>query len=249
MHLYDYTHYRNVVVCGDIHGRFEVIYGNIHIENSLIIVAGDCGFGFNKPAHYDHLYTTKMSRCLNKKGNTVLFVRGNHDDPAYFDGHLFAKKRAICIPDYAVVRTLEHTILCIGGATSIDRLIRKAREARHSTSLYWTEEQPVFSPEKIQEITDADIRIDTVITHTCPSFCEPTTKIGLEEWIKNDQPLADDVRHERQLMDSIWYELHRQGHPVRQWWYGHFHFSHWREQDGCYFRLLDVNEMDVLRKK
>lgn len=48
-----------VVVCGDIHGEFETLAFNVvqkGIENALVIIAGDCGFGFNKLAYYDDLY-------------------------------------------------------------------------------------------------------------------------------------------------------------------------------------------------
>lgn len=43
-----------VEVCGDIHGEFETLVFNIlqkKIENATVIVAGDCGFGFNKLAY------------------------------------------------------------------------------------------------------------------------------------------------------------------------------------------------------
>ena len=50
---------KKVVVCGDIHGEFETLVYNLKINNitdSLIIVAGDCGFGFHKASYYDMLY-------------------------------------------------------------------------------------------------------------------------------------------------------------------------------------------------
>ena len=55
MTLYDYTEYKNLVVCGDIHGEFSTLAYNVKrlgIENSVIIVAGDCGVGFEKETHY-----------------------------------------------------------------------------------------------------------------------------------------------------------------------------------------------------
>jgi len=45
---------KKVVVCGDIHGEFETLVYNLKINNitdSLIIVAGDCGFGFHKASY------------------------------------------------------------------------------------------------------------------------------------------------------------------------------------------------------
>ncbi len=67
MALYDFTSYENVMVCGDLHGHFEVIYNKISVENTLFIVAGDCGFGFNRPAYYEELYSSKTVSLFIKK--------------------------------------------------------------------------------------------------------------------------------------------------------------------------------------
>ena len=56
-----------VEVCGDIHGEFATLVFNIvqkKIENATVIVAGDCGFGFNKLAYYDELYKKKLHNPL-----------------------------------------------------------------------------------------------------------------------------------------------------------------------------------------
>ncbi len=247
MNIYDFTSYEQVMVCGDIHGHFEVIYGNIHAENTLFIVAGDCGFGFNRPHFYEQLYASKMGRNLNKKNNAVIFIRGNHDDPVYFDGLSFNKKRAVCIPDYSIVRTAHHNILCIGGAISIDRTHRK--QDKNAGFLYWPGEAPVFNPKMIKEISASKLKIDTVISHSGPSFCPPHTKDGIQSWLSQDPALDSDLENERKTMDAVWHELKKLGHPVRQWWYGHFHRSAWQKQDNCYFRLLDINEMDTLKNE
>ncbi|MDR3140985.1 MAG: metallophosphoesterase [Tannerellaceae bacterium] len=244
---YNFTNYSQVLICGDIHGNFGVAYGDSLIQDTLIIVAGDCGFGFQSQAYYENLYKTKISRRLNKKRNTVLFIRGNHDDPAYFDGMKFRHKWAVCIPDYSVVRTANHTILCVGGAISIDRNWRKEKTKQEKRPLYWMNEEPVFDIEKVGEITSAGIKIDTVITHTSPSFCEPQTKDGVKTWMLQDENLEEDLDRERSAMNSLYLALKEQNHPLRQWWYGHYHFSAWNDYDGCYFRLLDIGEKDYLR--
>ncbi len=244
MALYDFTSYENVMVCGDLHGHFEVIYNKISVENTLFIVAGDCGFGFNRPAYYEELYSSKIRRYLTQKNNAIIFIRGNHDDPVYFDGLSFHKKRAVCAPDYSVIQTARHNILCIGGAISIDRT-RRLQE-QNAGFLYWKEEAPVFYPQKIKEITNSKIKIDTVISHTCPSFCPPQTKEGIQAWLSQDDDLHHDLEKERLVMDQVWETLKKQGHPIKQWWYGHYHRSAWLKQDNCYFRLLDINEIDHL---
>lgn len=245
MTVYDYTPYENVIICGDIHGHFEVVYGHLYAANTLFIVAGDCGFGFQPLCDYDQLYSSKMGRNLSKRNNTILFIRGNHDNPRIFDGETYIKKRALCIPDYSVVRTARHNILCVGGAVSVDRCIRK--QDPNASSLYWPKEIPVFDPKEIKKITKSRIRIDTVVSHSCPSFCPPQTKDGIEIWLAQDKDLHQDIENERKTMDKIWNGLKAEGHPVQQWWYGHYHRSAWMNYEGCYFRLLDINEMDHLK--
>lgn len=48
---YDYLNAKSVVICGDIHGEFEkLVYQccvQYEMRDTLIIVAGDCGFGFD----------------------------------------------------------------------------------------------------------------------------------------------------------------------------------------------------------
>ena len=74
----------------------------ITYENSVIVVAGDCGFGFNKPQYYHDLFH-KYNELFAEVNTTVLFVRGNHDDPTYFDGSVINYSHIKAIPDYSVI--------------------------------------------------------------------------------------------------------------------------------------------------
>ena len=44
--------------------------------------------------------------------------------------------------------------------------------------IYWENEAPVFDAGKLEAILQS-FNVDTVITHSAPSFCELTTKFGL----------------------------------------------------------------------
>jgi calcineurin-like phosphoesterase family protein len=90
------------------------------MKDTLVIVAGDCGFGFERKGYYENIVKRNTKR-VNESNNWFLFIRGNHDNPAYFDGKTFRHKRFTCIPDYSVVKANGHTILCVGGAISVDR--------------------------------------------------------------------------------------------------------------------------------
>lgn len=122
--IYEFPDAKGIVVSGDIHGDYEkLVYKcclQCQMTDTLIIVAGDCGFGFNKPGYYDTIYQ-KVSSRLAKANNWIVFIRGNHDNPAYFDGQQVNYERWKAVPDYSVIKACGHTILCVGGAISIDR--------------------------------------------------------------------------------------------------------------------------------
>lgn len=159
--------------------------------------ASHCGrrlwIGFENRGYYENI-VKKNTKRMNEANNWILFVRGNHDNPAYFDGCTFKHKRFIAIPDYSIVKACGHTLLCIGGAISIDRSYRidaweQLQKKRHKSSqnlservyernYYWPNEKPVFNAELLEKIT-TEQTIDTVITHTSPSFCELQNKNGL----------------------------------------------------------------------
>lgn len=99
-------------------------------------MAGDCGFGFEKKEYYEQMVRRNTKR-MNQANNWIVFVRGNHDNPAYFDGTTFNYKRFIAVPDYTILQACNHSILCVGGAISIDRIYRINE---------WNKRNNVFTP-------------------------------------------------------------------------------------------------------
>ena len=247
---FEYPEAKQVIVSGDIHGDFKGVVFKLCIQygltDALLIVAGDCGFGFEKPGYYETIYNQVAGR-LRKANNWVVLIRGNHDHPAYFAEERVAYQRWRCVPDYSVIKACGHEILCVGGAVSIDRYDRKEENARMrerghlQTAVWWPDEGLVYSPEAIESIP-SDIRIDTVITHTAPSFCELENKQGLKSWAVMDPALVWDTGRERRAMDQLFESLKDHGHPVERWYYGHFHQSWVSERNGTLFSMLDIEE-------
>lgn len=239
-------------VCGDIHGEFETLVFEIkrrRISGATVIVAGDCGFGFYRPQYYDNLYKRKLHGRLEAMDVLLLMVRGNHDDPVYFEKELIDYPHMKTLPDYTVVHTASRNILCVGGAVSVDRQFRLSMmdmhrmEGRKAMPLYWPGEAFRYDEREMEVLELEGMRIDTVVTHIAPSFCPPKKKKDLLHFCANDEDLADDIRRERGGMDTLYNWLAQHGHPLCNWFYSHYHDSALTVKDGTSFRLLNINEI------
>ena len=249
---------KTIIVSGDIHGDFNQLVFKLCIQykltDTLLIVAGDCGFGFEKKEYYEQMVRRNTKR-MNQANNWIVFVRGNHDNPAYFEGTTFSYKRFIAVPDYTILQACNHSILCVGGAISIDRNYRinewnkrkyrvhsnELQENDISRTLYWKNEAPIYDADKMNTIC-ANFLIDTVVTHTAPSHCELFSKSNLNQWAENDSSLLKDVQSERKAMDMILHHLKTDNHPVNHWYYGHFHQNWHSAIDGILYQMLDIME-------
>lgn len=239
---------RRLFVCGDIHGEFGELVAKLcdrKITESVVIVAGDSGLGFYKQAYYEN-ELGHFSQRLAKNNNWILLLRGNHDDPAYY-----AKQttygRFIVIPDYTIVKTVGRTILCIGGAISVDRRTRINQQKLKGIVSYWEKEPPFYSDALFTELKDNGIKIDTVVTHTSPSFCEFTDKSGIDIWAEWDNNLYADVEKERATMDMIFERLKADQHPVTSWLYGHFHWNVTEKLGDIEYSMLGICEIKELQ--
>ena len=252
IHTYTFPEAKNIVICGDIHGEFNSLIYKMCIQyqltDTLLIVAGDCGFGFEKIGYYEQMFNRNSSR-LSRSNNWIVMMRGNHDDPSYFSEEKITHQRFHTIPDYSVIQACGHNILCVGGAVSIDRTYRIEHDFKHPISnvaSYWEDEKPIFDEDALNTIGQR-FKIDTVITHTSPSFCELISKAGLSEWSKRDSTLLADCDNERRTMDRIFEYLKANNHPLEHWFYGHFHQCWSSSIDSVLFSMLDIMEFKELR--
>lgn len=60
--------------------------------------------------------------------------------------------------------------------------------------------------------------------------------------------LNEDLDNERKSCDSILQYLKSNGHPIENWYYGHFHFNNTEVIDGIKYTLLDMSKtkMDLI---
>lgn len=242
--------FENVIVSGDIHGDIMPLVFKVNetlkIQNSLIIVAGDSGIGFHEDGYYTNIFSRAAAR-LKKKNNVLLLMRGNHDDPDKWNNHMPFKHywqdtntNVRLVKDYTVISAStsmkSHNILCVGGAISIDRTRRTVGKN------FWPGEIFVYDEEKVKELTE----ITDVITHSCPHFCEPILKTGIESWMTIDKELEKDCDKERQDHTLLYNKLKESGNPLRTWTYGHMHYTHTNYIDDVKFSLIDIMELREL---
>jgi DNA repair exonuclease SbcCD nuclease subunit len=240
-----------VILLGDIHGNFEKLkfeITNKRIDDCTLIQVGDFGIGFfNKEKCVTQL--EELNTFLSIKNIRMLVIRGNHDDPSYFNGD-YKYSNLELLEDYSVLDLEEGRFLFIGGAVSIDRLFRKDSDRGYSVigSLrrsYW-EDEVVKWNDKISQVEG----IDYIITHTAPSFCFPDNKLGfapiVQEFADRDKFLKTDLAVERNLMDRIFKEVNIKN-KIKKHFYGHFHSSAVTNIEDCEHRLLNIFEFWELR--
>lgn len=246
----------DIYTFGDLHGRFGDVIFNIKkydIKDSILIYCGDIGMGFCKKGYYDAIFK-KINKLCRERNLYIFFIRGNHDDPSYFNSDLYKTGRVITVHDWSIIKTPNHNILCVGGAVSIDRKDRKMRMERETIRQnrynnksdirkeYWEDEMPYIDKDVLYNLKDIDI----VCTHTCPDFCYPHTKKGIENYLKGDLLLGRDIDNERNIMTNIYNTLKETNNPLKYWIYGHYHQHHIDIIDNIRFVLLDMHWDNVV---
>lgn len=231
--------FSNIICVGDIHGEFNtfryLIKNKYEITDSIIILCGDIGMGFHKPNYYKVEFE-KLNNIAKITNNLILGVRGNHDDPAYFDGS-FEFSNIKLVPDYSIIETKDDIILFIGGSLSIDRIKRIEGVS------WWKNEIPIYDQEKLKDIPKPTI----VVSHAAPCFAFPQSKEGIGSWLKIDSTLFDDCEKERNVFTKIFNFLEENELTPNIWAYGHYHNSFYQIHNNVIFKALNINEFYNLK--
>lgn len=222
-----------MVLIGDIHGEFGVI-NRLGISNCNVMQVGDFGLGFSKKDMQTMEY---WNESWKSRDIHVYAIRGNHDNPMYWDGTYEGKWSNIhLVPDYTVLELEGESWLCIGGATSIDRVFRKQDRD------YWKDEVFNYDEEKLHSVLKSCGYVDYVVTHTAPQFCYPIhTGSLVDSYCDRDAHLRLELQVERELLTRAHNIICSYRKP-EAWFYGHFHASVTEVIDGVKFKLLGVEE-------
>jgi len=242
-----------IAVIGDVHADWNIIRYKIKyydLDNTVIFQVGDFGVGFGYDDPREPGKEAKRLKELNvflKKRNIYLYVvRGNHDNPMFFDGK-HNLTNVIFTQDYDIVEVGEHMTLCIGGATCVDRKPNHHFKdymghnflGRRKGIDWWPgAEKIVYNEEKLTNIGG----IDMVVTHTAPDVVYPPVLGGnVFKWCDCDPELKDELIAERETVTKIFNKLD-EWNSVVFWFYGHFHQTNTQKHNLTTFCLLDVGE-------
>lgn len=240
---------RQLWICGDIHGELSGLVQNAvnrGISCADILVVGDFGAGFGRPKSMDVAYG-KVRAALEKNDICIYTIRGNHDDPAFFDGkHDF--ERLHFLPDYCIIELCGKRIYPVGGAVSadidmVDPLTRKSRRMINdslikfgsSKRVWWPDEAPsTDSAPSTNSRTLFPESVDIVVSHEAPlSFEPPLVRAGYvrdETWLK--------IIESRKCLDYVLQTV-----KPSLWFYGHYHCHYEGNDENTLYRCMDAMEM------
>lgn len=240
-------------VIGDVHGNWNSMMRLIEhrdIRDTVLIQLGDFGVGFIEK-NQDRKNVEAVSERLKALNIMMYVIRGNHDNPDYFDGSWEFSNLKL-VKDYTVITVDGDDILLVGGAISIDRKPRLAEMTEYAKygkdrESYWYDENFVLDKERAHEIKGCRY----VITHTSPDFCWPDNKNGFGPLVEHfillgDKKLRDELPVERRNLTKL-YNILKENNVIEKWFYGHFHRTELTEKDGTDFHLLDINEIHEVR--
>jgi DNA repair exonuclease SbcCD nuclease subunit len=218
-----------VLLLSDIHGRFGLVVRAVEgsdAHDTAIVQLGDFGVGF-APREEDQAALEGLSDYLGARGLHLYAMRGNHDDPSLFsEGSPLNQAHVTLVPDYTVLSIEGLSVLCVGGAVSIDR------GARRAYGHGWWEGEPMrWDPGALGRASIAGPLV--VATHNCPTACPPfgPNRMVLS-YAAADPTLIGDLASERERLDALLRAL-----PVRPryWFYGHHHSYARTEEGGTVF--------------
>lgn len=233
-----------ILITGDMHGekgihRLDPVSfpeGNVLDRDDFVIIAGDFQL------IYAHGGMTKHERMwlewLSERPWTTLFIDGNHEHMPRLKSlpleERFGGTVGRAAPNvYYLLRGERYviddrSILCLGGAHSIDRDRRIPGES------WFHEEVPGESDVMAARKAAARGPVDLFLTHTCP------TDIKFQLPIQSRNDISDPTEH-------ILAELRPLVQP-RYWVFGHFHVN-WKGRENGIEYICLFDEIALLDPK
>lgn len=169
-----------IIIHGDIHGStggLAVLCDYLKLtQQDILVLLGDVGANY-----YLNEYDDRVKEQLNALGPTLLCIHGNHEARPWHIADMETRlwqggtvwfqpqyPRILYAKDGEIYQLGNHRCMAIGGAYSVDKYRRLARNWQ-----WFEDEQP--SPE-IKAYVEAQLAaypVDVVFSHTCPAKHTP----------------------------------------------------------------------------
>ena len=180
------------------------------MTDSVIFVIGSCGLTSNSVTKYIKLLK-EYNKILAYNNTYVIFIRGENDNPLLFDNETINLSNIKAVADYTVVKIRNKNILCIGGATTIERAWKLKHmeyvnrlNPNRKFDMFCGDTSPKLDNDKLNKaINDCNNSIDYVFTCTAPSFCQSSELINIEDWEESDEKIRSDLKKDKLIMTSI----------------------------------------------
>lgn len=212
-----------IYVTGDIHGRSSLgrIYNLSYrleggkAEDNYLVVLGDFGLIWSDRKRNPQGYTAdeRMLDDMESLPFTVLFIDGNHENfhrlaeypvESWHGGKVARIRKNILHLKRGQVFELEGvTFLALGGAESLDKLLRTA-------GISWWEEESITDDdmsEARKNLASHGGKVDYVLTHTAPARISRRI-VGREYEEKPSDSLLSELAGEIRF---------------KRWYFGHHH--------------------------
>lgn len=208
-----------IVAIGDVHGKIPQLIERIEEFNLTgidYVQVGDFGIGFDSPIR-ESKKLKELDILLQYKESRMWIIRGNHDNPMYWDPDFsYDLSNIVLVKDNTCIDIKGKSCFFAGGSLSIDRKNRmKGVSYWPRESYYW--EEPKNTPKTI----------DYLFTHDVYHHCSP---FRIESPIVQRRFMSDpDLRGdliENQIQMKKLYEFVTTANKEFSWYHGHYHESH-----------------------
>ena len=194
-------------------------------RSDYLVIAGDFGGLWTGDEQDD-----EVLEYHNNKNYTTLFVAGNHENfdlleqypvEEWHGGKIRRiRENVIQLMNGQIFDIDGKKIFIMGGATSIDRILRQEGIS------WWPQEEPPYEEyeEAVEKLKGCGYKVDYIITHTCPE--------AVRRFV-NDL-YGEAIEYESQVEKFL--DLVLKNVKYRKWFTGHLHKD--RELNNINMRLI-----------
>ena len=217
-----------IYVTGDTHGlndfdKLEAFFEERPAkEDDVLLILGDCAVLWSEIANYTKEYSSL--------GPTVLFIDGNHENFPMLNALPIIEKygaklhkvspRVFHILRGEILEIEGKSFLCMGGATSTDKYLRKE-------GISWWKEENITDKDlanAFENLKKHNYEVDYVLTH-----CAPTSTLM--------RMFPFDADDNTDQLDRLKAKTN-----FKKWYFGHYHQDKTRGDYRCFY--YDIIELD-----